>query len=128
MLAVAGLGDEAGDDPVEDDVVVETLAGEVDEVLARLRRIGREQVDVDVALLGAIVSLVIGIGWAGISTPAAAAVIASATSIPVVTDPMIWYVLALASDDWAASESTMKNCDPTEFGAAVRAIATVPRA
>ena len=43
--------------------------------------------------------------------------------MPFVTVPMIWYVFADARTDWSLSSRTMKNCDPTELGAAVRAIA-----
>src|SRR5262245_53257755 len=49
VLAVAGLRDEAGDDAVEDHVVVVALLRQVDEVLSGLRRGLGEQVDVDVA-------------------------------------------------------------------------------
>ena len=52
---------------------------------------------------------------------------ASTASIPDVTFPMIWYVLAEDRISPSLSSRTMKNWDPTESGADVRAIATVPR-
>jgi len=50
-LAVTTLGDEARDDPMEDDVVVETAAGELDEVGGRLRRALVVELDLDVSEL-----------------------------------------------------------------------------
>src|SRR5215212_4293478 len=130
---------------MEHHVVVEALLREIHEVLDGLGCVGREQVDLDVALLrgdrGAghrhsscesnrhgveTVTLSIAIGLVG-SCASAAAAIASTASIPEVTYPMIWYVLADSSAARAASSRTTKNWEPTEFGAGVLAIATVPR-
>src|SRR6478735_7196140 len=74
----------------------------------------------------ATVTDVMGTGFVGISWSAAAA-IASTACIPEVTVPMIWYVFAASSGARASSVRTMKNCEPTELGAAVRAIATTAR-
>src|SRR5450759_2549212 len=52
VLAVAALDHEAGDDAVEDDVVVEALPGELDEVGGGLGRALGEQVGLDAAGLG----------------------------------------------------------------------------
>src|SRR6185295_7735317 len=88
VLAVAGLGDEARDDAVEDDVVVEAVAGELDEVSGGPGGALVEQLDLDVAEVGgdggsghvgsssirwldqgvATVAVVIGTGFAGSST------------------------------------------------------------
>src|SRR5450759_4136760 len=99
VLAVACLGDEARDDAVEHDVVVEALLGEVDEVLRGLGRRVREQVELDVAELGgegraghwlllqgvATVTEVMTTGLGGgAPTPAA---IASTVPMPVTTLP-----------------------------------------
>jgi hypothetical protein len=65
MLAVAGLDDEARDDAMEHHVVVEALAGEVDEVLARFRRGVGEQVDLDVAEIGGDGGAGHGTSWLG---------------------------------------------------------------
>src|SRR4029078_12074277 len=59
---------------------------------------------------GTTMSFVISIGWLGFSASAAAA-IASATSMPFVTEPRIWEVLASASEDRASSDRAMKNCE-----------------
>src|SRR6478752_6556124 len=113
VLAVAGLGHEARDDAVEDDVVIEALLRERDEVGRGLGRALVVELDLDVAQVGrdggcrhgplssvarmtqglAIVTVVIFTAGLGSSTPFEAAKIASATSIPDVTWPMIWYVL-----------------------------------
>src|SRR6185503_17182074 len=88
VLPIAALGDEAGDDAMEDDVVVEPVVGELDEVRRRLGGALVEQVDLDVAEVGgdggaghdmgssrggdqglATVTVVIGIGLGGSSTP-----------------------------------------------------------
>src|SRR6185503_11895222 len=56
------------------------------------------------------------------------AAIASTTSMPEVTSPMIAYgYCELTSDVFASSARTMKNCEPWLLACGVRAIATVPR-
>src|SRR6188768_3216399 len=79
----------------------------------------------------ATVTLVIGMGSmaALLGSPEfGRAAIASTASMPDVTWPTIWYPYwAELRAEATESSRTMKNCEPTEFGAGVRAIATVPR-
>src|SRR5262249_39766816 len=50
-LRISALGDEARDDPVEREAVVEALLRERDEALDRLRRVLRVELDADLAAL-----------------------------------------------------------------------------